>query len=285
MQQIESLSKAIQFAEKLIVDYCKEKQVHTEETVILSLFRKIVELSDGVFVNADHELEGPATLCFRGVIEAYLSFEYILLEPESIKQRALAYYVSYQYQHLDIGKQIIRGKEKRQNPDGKDKEYYYKVITEYEKILQNDELRETVNEWKRVKKVINQKRRGRPINPKWHSLYNGPKTINRLAIIVQEQKYKDNDRDLVADLYSMISASAHNYLALNAFYTKDGEKILQPIRFSGVDNKRDFNITTTRAILTSTAFTFVKIKFPEYESYFEKFFMSIESALITNEQV
>lgn len=275
MKQLEDLSKAIQFAEKLIVDYCKEKQIHTEETVILSLFRKIVELSDGVFVNADHELEGPATLCFRGVLEAYLSFEYILLDPKSIKQKAFAYYVSYQYQHIDIGKQIIRKKEKR--PGGIDVEYYYKVIAEYEKLLQDDELIDTVNEWERVKKVINQKRRGRPISPKWHSLYNGPKTINRLAIIVQEQKYRDNDRDLVADLYSMISASAHNYLALNAFYTKDGEKILQPIRFSGVDNKRNFNIHSTRAILTSTAFKFVKVKFPEYESNFEKFYASLDS--------
>ena len=42
---------------------------------------------------------------------------------------------------------------------------------------------------------------------------------------------------------------------------------------------------STRAILTSTAFKFAKVKFPEYESNFEKFYTLLESWLITNEQV
>ncbi|CAH0323929.1 hypothetical protein SRABI84_05389 [Peribacillus simplex] len=62
MNNLEKLSMAIEFSNNLIADYAQNKTMEISDQVILALYRKFVELSDGIWVNADHELHRPSDL-------------------------------------------------------------------------------------------------------------------------------------------------------------------------------------------------------------------------------
>lgn len=270
MQPLETLSSTLYFTNELIEDYCKEKEIVIVERVILALYRKLVELSDGVYISADHELEAPALVSYRGAMEAYLALKYILLEPELLEKRAMAYYVGYCYQQIDVGEKGLRDYEKTPEQYGEEITIFKGKIEEIKKLLKEDIFVPVVQEWKKAKRNINKRKKSNHINPKWHSLFKGPMTINQLALYVQK-KENEEEEYLMADLYSLISISAHNYLALSAFFNEDDKLLLAPVRFSGLNNEKDFNVITTRALLLSGTLSFVKVMYPEYEGKFEEF--------------
>lgn len=281
MGTMSSLETTILFGEQLIKDYTDNKEMDSVGMVVLSLLRRIVELSDGVFVSAKHNLDGPASLCFRGLIESYLSFEYILLVPELIDRRALAYYIGYQNQELETAEKKLKtlNKDKDQNDD--DIKYYEKIIDEYKLLLKRDYLSETVQEWEKVKKKINKNNKRYKINPKWYSLFNGPTSVNMLARNIAEEKYSKKKLGIDV-LYNYLSLSAHSYSSLDSFDIIDGKFYLQPTRILKQNNEKSFHMYPTIAILISTYLSFIKNKYPQYISNYDKLFATLENTLLMN---
>lgn len=92
MKPYDLLKEPIQFASKQLEDFKATRSLDDIPTmVITSLYRKIIELSEGVRVSGTNGLAGSALLNYRGLIEAYLAFRYILKDEHLLGDRAKAY--------------------------------------------------------------------------------------------------------------------------------------------------------------------------------------------------
>ncbi|MCY9431988.1 DUF5677 domain-containing protein [Bacillus spizizenii] len=132
MNSQQLLSTVIQFADKTLEEYKTSHDFSdTRSMVLVSLFRKIVELSDGVWVCADHGLKSPADLNIRALIEAYLAFKYINEDSNLSTDRAIAYKIGYHKQQIEACDDSL------QNPLFNDNKDFYKQANNLDEILLN----------------------------------------------------------------------------------------------------------------------------------------------------
>ncbi|WP_313235815.1 hypothetical protein [Sporosarcina ureae] len=68
----------------------KRKLDDISSIVVTTLYRRIIEWSEGVCISGVHGLLGPALLNFRGQLEAYLAFTYILQGDSLLEDRSKA---------------------------------------------------------------------------------------------------------------------------------------------------------------------------------------------------
>ncbi|MDU0076000.1 MULTISPECIES: DUF5677 domain-containing protein [Bacillus] len=259
------LSEVIKFGDDLFEKY-KESEDYSDtySMVIVSLFRKTIELSNGIWVCSDYGLRAPADLNFRGLIEAYLAIKYITNVPSLSNVRAIAYKVGYLKHQLDSSKRYL------DNPIMEDdqKNFLRKSIQKFSSELQNKEYKKVLEEYNKL-----QKRNKRGYIPKWHSLFGGPISINQL---IEELEKNSEDPKLLRDLYSFLSIDAHNYMALRDISTvrKDENPHFNSVCYS-TNSNIDFHLDSARALLMHTIVLFTKELYPEYTNECAKFFNSI----------
>jgi len=272
MKQYEVLNESINFATKQLEDFNAEKKLNnTSDIVITALYRKIIELSVGVKVASENGLSGPVVLNYRGLVEAYLAFMYILQKDSLLEDRAKAYKVGYHKQLIEEGEYALK-----KYSDTIDKQSLESAI-QYHKIeLEKSDLQEILTEYN---KLQNQNK-GNYI-PKWYSLNNGPKSINMLAKIL-ETEGEGKDRKLFAQLYSFLSKGAHNYTALSSIIENDTGFSIEPVQasFNMDTDKNKFMLA--RSMLTFAALKFTVNTFPEYEGNLSSFIKWISPYLNSN---
>lgn len=209
-KHILSLGKIVQFQEALfgeIIQKYKEtdKEMSNEELQVLTLFRKITEHTDAIFVLMDHNLEKSAESIARNLFESLLFLKYITLDKIYSKTRALAYHYKHLLNEKDLAITVLNNRNAAlvQNlMPGIDKEY---VKEQKENVIFNMKRKELKNiecEWK-----IQQKKQDRRYI-EWYSLYQGPKNLKELS------KTCDLEAEYVF-LYKMFSYQVHSQ---NAFY-------------------------------------------------------------------
>ncbi|MBU0906426.1 MAG: hypothetical protein KKF57_14625 [Firmicutes bacterium] len=271
MNYHEVLKRSVEFASTELDEFKKTKDLSdTTNMVVSSLFRKIIELSTGVMISASNGLAGPAQLNYRGLIEAYLAFKYIIQVPEETNSRAIAYKISYHKEQiksledlkknelLDINPTYIEGagkyhQDELQRPD------FQEVLTEHDKLHRQD---------------------NRGHIPKWYSLYGGPKTINQLVKKL-ENDASDQEKGLISTIYGALSADAHSLLTLRDIYmNSNGVICLKSVHQNFDPNSDRYNLLPVRATLTSSIKSFTTQFFPEFEEEFIEFVSKIRGNLI-----
>lgn len=96
MKPYDILNESIKFATKQLEDFKATNSLNNVSTIVIKvLYRKIIELSEGVRVSGANGLSGPALLSYRGLIEAYLAFKYILQDEKLLEDRAKAHKIGY----------------------------------------------------------------------------------------------------------------------------------------------------------------------------------------------
>ncbi|MEB9862127.1 hypothetical protein COJ38_21970 [Bacillus cereus] len=251
--EIEELSKSICFAEKLLMDLSAKDNLNLEQKIILSIYRKLIEQVDGNFVLVDHMLAGPSRVVVRAAFENLLTLKYILLEEDSIKEKALCYYVGYIKSLEKISKQL-----KEDPPNNMPSHYPDSVLQKASKILDDTSLKDIVNEWNRL--YLKRKSRYAPY---WYSLFNGPKNIKELVDKVNDPK--------LYQYYGLLSEETHATHALNGLNSMDlinDDFSLRPIRS---DVNIGFHEGIARAFCTSAIHEIIKYISPELNSEFIKF--------------
>lgn len=264
MKTYEILNESIKFASKQLEDFKATKSFNNVSTIVITaLYRKIIELSEGVRVSGANGLSGPALLSYRGLIEAYLAFKYILQDESLLEDRAKAYKVGYHKQQIAAGNYSLE-----KASDDVEKQYFQLAIQHHTSEIEKEDLQEVLTEYNEL-----QSRERRGFIPKWYSLNNGPTSINQLAKYLVEED--ETDRELVANLYSFLSTDAHNYMALNSIIKNDENLSIKPVRATFNSNRDDYNFIGTRSLLTSSILKFTINTFPEYELKVKAFAQSI----------
>lgn len=111
MKPYDVLNESIKFATKQLNNFKANNDLSDISIMVTTaLYRKVIELSEGVRVSGANGLAGPAELNYRGLIEAYLALKYILQDEELLIKRASAYkigYPNFKLKHLNMLKILI----------------------------------------------------------------------------------------------------------------------------------------------------------------------------------
>ncbi|MCH5460923.1 DUF5677 domain-containing protein [Bacillus cereus] len=247
--QLEVLSKCIQFGDEMLEKLKNKPNLPLEHKVIISLYRKLIEQLDGNYALADHELPGPTKVMIRSAFETYLSIKYIIKDKKFIKDRALCYYICYGKSQISVANQLIS------DPiEGVNIEDLKESIKKYEQLLKEPVLKKVSTEWDRTKNEVSKYKK---FDPPWYALFDGPTSIKQLL-----EEIEDNDD---YRFYSALSQEAHGYQAINGLINTDiiNEPFeLKPIRcaVSG-----DLQEHLARALCTTISFLIIKLIAPEYE--------------------
>lgn len=216
-QNLKKLNKSIVFAESILNDLKNLDDLELEHKIIISLYRKLLEHTCGGYISAVNNLGGPLQTMARATLETYLALKYILQEEEFVKRRAYSYYIGFLNdiqldatnwcKHLEL-----------EETHKKNLELDIKHISA---ILDSQLLQEVVTEWKNTKRES-----GKSYNPKWHSLFDGPKSIQQLAKRLMEGDH------FIRLYYGSLSQEAHGYNSLkdtNYFHLIEKPLSLKPI--------------------------------------------------------
>lgn len=261
-----SLVKKINFAIETLDSFKIEKGLKDDSAIVLSsLFRKIIELSDGVRVSAENGLKAPAGLSYRSLLEAHLTFKYITIDSDHINDRVKAYKINNHKLQIQAIKEAASNDMADENEerfekilkihlDEMGKEKYEEVLAEYDRMHYHD------------------RNNRRKFVPKWHALYGGPQSVNQLAEIMGERMgHGDQVGKRMQQLYGYLSQDAHNYLALrDTTRFENGNIELNSIRDTSRINtsnhyEDDFNLMPVQFLLDDAIKTFISIIYPEYE--------------------
>lgn len=260
MNRYQLLSETIHFATEQLEEVKATTSLHSTSALVTTvLYRRIVELSEGVRVAGANGLSGPVLLNFRGLLEAYVAFAYIVQEEALLDTRAKAYKIGYHKQQIELIEQSIATA-----AASGEKELYKKGLEQHTKELMKDELAEVLAHYDDM-----QQRDRRKFLPKWHALYGGPRSIHQLAKYVAEKI--DGDPNTLSRVYSGLSVDAHNYMELNNSVLQEDFLTIKPIKSSFDANTDTYNFTETRTFLTRAAMKYTERIHPEHSGQLKKF--------------
>lgn len=238
--ELSGLSKAIRYGHSILTKLTELESLHYEEITVITLFRKLLENADGVFILADNGSVTPTTTVARAAYEVFLQIEFIFKEEKEINRKALSYYSTWLYEEIVFIEQQLKGTSKTLLPK--------KVLLA--KLKSNNELLN--NSFPSFKEEINRTKRRLKIkhSPKWYSLYNGPKNLGQLS---KETSVKEAH----AILYKGMSAEAHGIKSITNISKHSKE--LDPIR---IDDISQLPIGFVRSFITSSTIKIVKKYLP-----------------------
>lgn len=272
MNYYEVLEQSVKFATDELNQFKATNNLsETTNMVVSSLFRKIIELSAGVMVSASNGLKGPAELNYRGLIEAYLAFRYIIQVPEEVNNRAKAYKIGYHKHQVEAAEALLNNPSNNIDPSFVERANQY-----HQRELQRVDFQEVLTVYNELQSQDN-----RGFIPKWYSLNGGPKSINALARRIEENSTNEGDRGLMNKLYGFLSTGTHNLLTIRDVYmNNNGDVSLRPIQFSFDPEEDEYNMIPVRALLTSSIKNFTISLYPEFTENFREFALHIEEYLV-----
>lgn len=250
---LNTLSKAILAGQQILELSASKENLKHHDVIIISLYRKILEQADGLFILLDHDSNSAATSTIRTLYETSIGMQFIFEKEDLLANRANSYYVSYMHEQLAWAKKAMKSGELS---DLYTIEELKEKIVKFQSSLSKEPLKSVNNVWLKEKK-------NKPYPPKWYSLYGSASSFTQLA-----SRFKGTH----PMLYSGYSLESHGYSALQNLVTDEGTKkqFLAPLRYrhSGYDTLCYLG----RTIVSLCSSLMVNRYCPEILSEFEEFF-------------
>ncbi|MEK4029376.1 DUF5677 domain-containing protein [Pseudobacillus sp. FSL P4-0506] len=229
--ELNNLSKVIRYSQSILEELTQMNSIHYEELTIITLYRKLIETADGVFVLADYRLESPSISVARAAYEVFLQLDFMFKDEKDINRKALSYYSTWLFEEvLFINKQLLV------------KDPLLPRETLILKRQMNNKLLDA--EFISFKKEIvrTMRKLGIKYPPKWYSLYNGPSSLSELS-------KKTSLKGVHSILYKGMSAEAHGLKAITNLSNPNHNLLLAPIRSTEIPL---MPVHLVRSFLTNT---------------------------------
>lgn len=247
------LQELVNFASNALVRCAtSSKGQENEDLALLSLYRHIMEMTDGVEVLISQSSVTPAIPLIRSSFEALISMEYIVEDDAQYVARSLAWLVDYVHQRLDLYESLdpstSRGQELQRalNQDKIGKAITVplqasisQAIANLQDLLAKPQLAAIDEDFTQLR---GQRKR------KWYRLYGGPDNIRELARCVGRVAQYDS----LYRKWSRVS-HAHDFAPFIA-RTPDGQGAIRGIRDSSdlknvANFAASFMLGATRALI------------------------------------
>ncbi|MBY9079529.1 DUF5677 domain-containing protein [Paenibacillus sp. CGMCC 1.18879] len=172
------LSKCISYGDFVMKGIVEQNENFTNtELIVLSVYRNILELLDGLFLLADHNSKRSSTVVLRSLFEASANFSYLMIDPQKIKERADYYYVGYALEEIKVCKKALsldkKGILSKKQLEQKIDDHYINL---------NGYQSNNYKEWLNQKNRLQAQRKNSNVHPNWYSVFNGPRSLKQTCI-------------------------------------------------------------------------------------------------------
>ena len=257
---LNTLSKAILAGQQILELSASKENLKHHDVIIISIYRKILEQADGLFILLDHDSNSAATSTIRTLYETSIGMQFIFENEDLLANRANSYYVAYMHEQMTWAKKAMKSGELLAIYS---LEELKEKVTKFKSSLAKEPLKSVINVWQKEKAKLEKK--NKPFPPKWYSLYGGASSFTQLA-----SRFKGTH----PLLYSGYSLESHGYSALQNIVTDEETKkqFLAPLRYrhSGYDTLCYLG----RSIVNVCSSLMVNRYCPEILSEFEEFFIN-----------
>lgn len=262
---LNSLSKNIRFGLYIYESLLNHMdELKFSDIVIISLYRKLLELSDGVFILVDHNSQGPANIIARSIVEVYLSLTYITEDKALMENRALCYFLFHKEEELKLLK----------------KQFAYDLLKEKYSETTLSQMKASINGLKKehpFKKIeidkrnlIKKEQRLKKRYVKWYSIYN--RNDVEIFSVVDLIEYMGNStKKNIKELYALLSLEVHGVNAIKNVRRESKKILLDNIR--GLDNKNEELFHAIRSLISKVTLELINIYIPEEIDDFKGFFL------------
>lgn len=211
-----------------VLDWCFREAGGSDGTLApIYLLRQTLEILDSISILVRASSIDPCFILLRGLLEVFLSSEYILKDDTENRGGAFVY-VCHFLDAIEWNKKLddstVQGRQfksamahDRMNSDLQfERPQKGKVEQEEERLRKSDYYSKHVEEYKRTKQRLNRK-------PYWYSLYDGPRNIPALAEEVELSAFYEI-------LYRLWSSSVHGTNLMKRILVEDGSISILPLR-------------------------------------------------------
>ena len=255
-KDLNDLSKAIRYSQCILEKLTQMESIHYEEITVITLYRKLIENVDGIFILADHHLESPSQSVIRAAYEVFLQLEFIFKIEKYINRRAISYYSTWLFEEVNfIDKQL----------KNKNKEPLLSRETLILKRESNNKLLEIEFKSYKIEILSTMKRLKINYPPKWYALFNGPKSLSELSKETSLKKVH-------SVLYNGMSTEAHGLKSITNLSSLNENLVLAPIRGTEIPL---MPIHLGRSFLTSTTHKIVNKYLPNQLDEFREFIFTL----------
>ncbi|MEV5028534.1 DUF5677 domain-containing protein [Paenibacillus sp. LPE1-1-1.1] len=266
------LSKTLRFGWS-IFQKTIDKQLQHEDLIVVSLYRKLLEQLDGLFILVDQDSHSAAKLTARATIETYTSIKYIMADNRVLlKERATSYFIFNMLDEHKFMKDI-----KNEETLGKifpNKESLNEKIRRIESYLKTFPNYQVIYERKKI--IEEEKRKGTNRFVKWYTLYT--KNNQQIFTLSDLIKYVQGSKGLnLYSTYSLLSRETHALTAQSdlkiTFKQRDVFTNFSELRYRNTSHEslygmvRAFASTITLNIIDHY-FSFNSDEFNEFREFF-----------------
>ncbi|MFL8710907.1 DUF5677 domain-containing protein [Clostridioides sp. GD02377] len=202
------------------------------DTIILFLFRELLETADGIMSLLKGSSINISTILFRNMFELSLSINYIFLDEDMIEKRALSYEVNSIHERIAMYEKLNTENEEHENfrriigediINTFDSERLNSATENLRSMFEKYPEYSVVDEDRtRKKDEINLRRRQRgfsDLDPKWYQIYSEASNIRRLSKLLDMERY-------YLILYNQWSNKVHGGAAMSGFRIVDNEPVI-----------------------------------------------------------
>ncbi|MEK5028723.1 DUF5677 domain-containing protein [Paenibacillus sp. FSL M7-1046] len=255
------LSKCISYGDLVMKRIIRDNEkFRNTEIIVLSLYRNVLELLDGLFLLVDHNSKSSSVVVLRSLFEASANFSYLLIDYKKIEERANYYYVGFAMEEIKACERAlsldIKGSLSAEKLQKKIDDHY---------IILNGYQSSNYKEWMRLKVSLVAQRKNPEFHPNWYSVFKGPRSLKQLSA-------KVNLKDVYDLIYSNFSLEAHGFVSLDGIRrTDEGGVMFQPLR--SMETLQMQIYLGTRLFSMCTAYllkTYLKDQLEDFNIFFDE---------------
>ncbi|MBT2729211.1 hypothetical protein J7E63_20145 [Bacillus sp. ISL-75] len=255
---LNTLSKAIIAGQQILELSARKENLKHHDVIIISMYRKVLEQADGLFILLDHDSNSAATSTFRTLYETSIGMQFIFENEDLLANRANSYYVAYMHEQLTWAKKAIKSGEFSTIYT---LEELKEKVTKFTSSLSKEPLKSVNKVWLKEKAKLEKKNKHFP--PKWYSLYGSASSFTQLASSFEVTHPL---------LYSGYSLETHGFTALQNIVTNEKTKkqFLAPLRYrhSGYDTLCYLGISFVNLCSSLMVIRYCPEILPEFEEFY-----------------
>lgn len=242
----------------------RNEELKLSDIVIISLYRKLLEMTDGIFILIDHNSLSPANIIARSIFEVYLALTYITEDKALMENRALCYFLFHKEEELKLlNKQFAYDLLKEKYPEA--------TLSQMKASIKNLKKRHPFKKIEIDKRnLIKKEQKLRKRYIKWYSIYN--RNDVEIFSVVDLIEYVGNSTTKnIKELYALLSLEVHGANAIKNVKRESKKIYLDNIRESDNNNEKLFH--AIRSLISKATIGLITIYTPEKTNDFKEFFL------------
>ncbi|MBN2616119.1 MAG: hypothetical protein JXR71_10545 [Bacteroidales bacterium] len=278
----ETIDEFVNFGTHVLKWHVDIKRGGDEQMPLIMFLRELLEKADSISILVKNSSIDPAKTILRSLFELHLYISYLL--ESHFQDRSMAFLVWNAKNIIKTNNAFLKGNQEYKNLKRQvenDNSFLdindldrlpsaTPIIDNQEALLQRPEYKKALTEYEKTKKRFG--------NPKWYSLFNGPQSIQGLAIHLKMSSFYEL-------VYRNWSGSVHSTDIINGKIVKSqnanevSDKISADIIQIRLPKDAQSVSAFTLVLMIKTYSTLINTKIPDKKVEYTKWYLSVRNRM------